>query len=319
MKQNRYNSIKVIRVIGILGVFGVHFGQCLNFAGKMRKVTDFGAYAPLLFYIISGFLAMHSLDNDDKGVLHYWKKRAIRLLPTFYFAVLCWMLLSVLHIFEISQDAWRLGWLRYFGFLNCIIPSSEEWNNIGYMHVMWPMAMFYFLAPYIRKCTGRWYKSVIAMGVFYLFTVVQNRLLCGFFQPLPQIFFFTFGITIYYAIKEEKYLETAILFAGLCVTWLYMGNQGTYIYSFLFGIIVLGMIGLEERIPGGVVTSSVVIDKIDLYSYDIWLLHGLVFFTSSKITNVWLKIVYLIVGTIASSMCVHEIMDWIFKRGKQLH
>jgi peptidoglycan/LPS O-acetylase OafA/YrhL len=54
-------------------VFIVHLGQRVNLNGFLRKLTDIGAYGPMLFFLISGFLAARRLCGENTPPLNIIK------------------------------------------------------------------------------------------------------------------------------------------------------------------------------------------------------------------------------------------------------
>ena len=92
--KNRSIGISLLRIFACFCVFMVHFGQRTMLTGIVRAITDKGQHGVRLFFVLSGYLACLSWYEQnrenpiDKGsVFDYYKKRAIRLLPLYYFCI----------------------------------------------------------------------------------------------------------------------------------------------------------------------------------------------------------------------------------------
>lgn len=66
--SKKYQNIQILRIIACMGVFCVHFGQGLELSGVLRKITDFGSWGVILFFIISGFVTFASLEHRGGDV-----------------------------------------------------------------------------------------------------------------------------------------------------------------------------------------------------------------------------------------------------------
>lgn len=81
MKGQNLN-LNIIRIFAAWMVLSVHITQ--------RAGMDFsvGAYGVQLFFIMSGYLAFYSLANKKYSAIEYYKKRAVRILPTYWFCLI---------------------------------------------------------------------------------------------------------------------------------------------------------------------------------------------------------------------------------------
>ena len=74
--------------------------------------SQLGRYGVELFFVISGYLACISLSSKQSvGV--FYKKRAIRILPLYYFCIGYFFLMETFLFHSIPEDPLHLGWLRY--------------------------------------------------------------------------------------------------------------------------------------------------------------------------------------------------------------
>jgi|AntRauTorcE11897_2_1112592.scaffolds.fasta_scaffold01156_2 peptidoglycan/LPS O-acetylase OafA/YrhL len=108
-----------------------------------------------LFFILSGFLIAHSFSNNIKGhVKKFYKNRALRILPAYYF-VLGLILLGVFPFYTVPQD----GLLRQV-FLHAIF--MQDYTGAGINVVYWSLGVeikFYLIAPLFLYFLNKWAKK----------------------------------------------------------------------------------------------------------------------------------------------------------------
>lgn len=173
-----------IRILLAISVFQGH-----AWAVFPPKVYEFsgGVASVRLFYIISGFLITFVLTKKYNSVKSFYKSRALRLLPTYYF-ILFLTLASSLIIYFFTTDSFLLGYfegyknslsiyeclllyipqlstlfLDLYGFIgineNGLFLAKQTWTNVnGYQFLIIPQAWtlgiecwFYMFAPFIVK------------------------------------------------------------------------------------------------------------------------------------------------------------------------
>lgn len=110
----------------------MHLGQRLKLQGSLRVITDFGANGVYMFFIASGFLAFATY-RKEKGVLYYYWKRAVRLLPLYYGIILVDFIVYTYIYKDAPVDKFGLGWLRYIFCLSGIVGTEETfWRNLSF-------------------------------------------------------------------------------------------------------------------------------------------------------------------------------------------
>ena len=214
-KVRKTNTLDLLRVVAIIMVMTVHCGQYIFPKGTWAyNVTHIGLYGVPIFFALSGYLAMLSIQRGI-SVKEYYIKRIFRILPSYY---VCLLLTSLL--VNMPQDTFGLKWFRYFFFVNLFVPSSEQlWVNINGYWCLPVFIIFYALAPLIFK----YFDTLIKQLTLCIFSVVIGLLteyyllkegmpkmgLPIFFESLPC---FLFGGTISYVKKENKLNVTILLF-----------------------------------------------------------------------------------------------------------
>ena len=85
MPKKKFQNIQIFRIVACIGTFLIHFGQRMEIGGILRRITDLGGYGVSVFFIISGFVAWNSVDNNKEfSVREYWIKRCVKILPIYY-------------------------------------------------------------------------------------------------------------------------------------------------------------------------------------------------------------------------------------------
>lgn len=166
--KTRLQYIQIIRIISCLGVFCVHFGIYMDFGGILRKITDFGRYGVYLFFIISGFLALLSTENEAiVSLKNYYINRLIKIVPIYYLVITYFFIVDTVigHNYNIPVDVYKVGWLRYFAFFNIFIPNATNyWDNIGSTWTIFVFLLFYILFPFMKRFAVNIKRTMILWG-----------------------------------------------------------------------------------------------------------------------------------------------------------
>lgn len=117
----------ILRVLAAAMVFMIHFAGFRNlpkpqFVFNIFRHFNFGV---CVFFVMSGYLIMQSVENS-RNIKEYFIKRVSRIIPAYYaiivFAIIVWDVI----LGQMPADSMLgIGWLRYFLFLNGIVPSSQ--------------------------------------------------------------------------------------------------------------------------------------------------------------------------------------------------
>lgn len=252
VKQHNSN-LDLVRLLAVCLVLVVHLGQRFSWIGEWSSV---GAKGVLLFFVLSGYLISQSIDNSESW-LDYIKKRVLRIIPTYY------IVLILMYLWDLVQYtvAWGLDqalagpchplkYLRYFGFLQVIIPDIDPalWCNRYALWTMSSFAVFYLMAYPLRKVVKKYWQMLALLFVLMvsrdaMLTGVQevlNSLLPyvdGYYAhhtPLTMLYCFLFGTTLHYAMKEKK--EFFYLFAMAVI--LVVGQFTWYRFEMIFTILL---------------------------------------------------------------------------------
>lgn len=233
MKQWNSN-LDLVRIFSALLVLSVHIAQWAGFEFTV------GAKGVQLFFILSGFLTFHSLEREK--TIDYYKKRIVRILPTYYFTLCMLYLLDAMEYIHstgtmagLFSGQCGIRFLRYVFFVHAVIPSNNYamWNNHSALWTMSSFAFFYLLAPMYYKVFNKFYKAVSFLIILlvlrpHLITTIEklNVIFPGgethieWFaneNPFATLYCFMFGIVLFLAIKESKSSFLMMLFSGLLI------------------------------------------------------------------------------------------------------
>ena len=271
-------GISILRIIATLGVFAVHFGQRMRLPSPWSSVTDFGKYGVQLFFVISGFLMVQSLDKCDsvRDVFQFYVKKAIRLLPLYYLVIL-WFFVSETFIYRsIVPDSYRLGWLRYVFLLNGIVPADcYLWQNVG---ITWTIPIFimaYIITPLWYKCLKK--HTTETLGIMFVALVVLSVISANCFEGwvpfLNHYYTFVGGMLVYKALQEGKSKSVQI---GLMVLILMLAAADRLFVVFLTLIFML-LVSIMYDVQIKSAKFVKLLNTVDAYSYTVYLGHGVIF------------------------------------------
>ncbi len=282
----------------MLGVLCVH----LSWAFYPIKLLWWGKCGVQMFFVISGYLACNSFENNvvGGGCGAYYMKRALRILPSYYVA----LLLSLLYYSVIEQTvplSW--DWLRYFLGLNYILPATTStWTNMNGFWCMSSFICFYAAVPYVVRRIRTFRMALLWCSI----TIVLSCCLVGmkdFVQvfedgahnesfkeqlcsssitggPVSMMWYFLLGIWANVAIREGK---ERLLLLLLCIaqvvivialaTW----QQGAgYAVNGIVAFATAQIILLSHQETEWMSErTKKVIHFISKYSFYVYLAHGL--------------------------------------------
>ena len=180
-------GLDFMRTIAILMVF---FGHCLLiYPPSQSLIAQVGLFCGFLgvevFFVLSGFLVGRILyrmyiENDFSvdSILNFFKRRAFRLLPGYYFVLILNLIISFIIGYAV------LDWWKYFfllqNFSSTMLPFfPESWSiPIGvFAFLLFPMALF--LKSKIVKPTHKslfFLVVVLGLTLFFVFTKVYYAL-----------------------------------------------------------------------------------------------------------------------------------------------
>lgn len=292
--MERNSNLDLIRIFSALMVLSVHIGQQAGFSFAI------GAKGVQLFFILSGYLSMASLDRNSKYI-SYYKNRLQRILPTYYICLallyleaLLLQLCSKIPLGEIFRGLCGPGYLRYVFLVHMFLPSDQWtlWNNHSGLWTMSSFAFFYAIAPFIYRICGSFQKSFFTLVVMlfanpFMIRFISVRLSAypeeahiewfATMNPLTELYCFMIGVTLFWAIKQAKINEFSMfMLVALVVT-----GFTWYSYEFIFTIMIM----CSSMMPGIITNNKLnqCILFVSQGSFTLYLVHPIILAVSPSL------------------------------------
>ncbi|MCR5267065.1 MAG: acyltransferase [Lachnospiraceae bacterium] len=286
---SRNSNLDILRILAAFMVLMVHVGYAFPW---IADYTWTGYYGVTLFYSLSGYLSMVSMERSG-SVIEFYKKRILRIIPLY------WSILIISYILQLVTNLPKQGlsvfslngpcsvrYLRYFFFLNMFIPSDsfDIWNNMNGFWTMPAFVFFYLTVPLLYKLIRRFYAALPVLVVLLFGRELFGKWLEDLlnrsvpridgadvfaqWMPLSVFYCFFLGVTVYYAVKDSQ----AFLFALLAVMSLIYNEFKWFAWDIAMALLLLLAVTLppllkkEGRLKKGVQTFSA-------FSFALYLTH----------------------------------------------
>ncbi len=172
---------------------------------KLIYIFIYGRYAVDLFIVISGFCLMLPVAKGDGtirgGAIYFFKRRAWRILPTYYFAMALSLLLIWLLVNKKTGTHWDISIpvTEKSFFTHIFLIHDVFGNDFNINHAFWSIAVewrIYFLFPVLvlswRKL-GPILTTIMALLFSYILFELCNRII-GSSLNAHYIGLFTMGM-----------------------------------------------------------------------------------------------------------------------------
>lgn len=239
--DKRIDVIPGIRVLAIFLIAWFHFWQqswlCpyIVVSGKFIDLTYIPASGYLwvdMFILLSAFQLslpyIHKIFNDEKfdNPLKFYKKRAKRIMPSYYFSVLVCLIIALVLKEFYSNQMMITDLLTHLTFTHTFIDYTYMWTNLNV--VLWTVAIlvqFYVLFPFIIRAIKKYpvltFTLMIVIGVVFRAYYVNSATSPSMTVNQLPAFFDVFAIGIFAAYlvvainKKLNYRKYAIGFTLL--------------------------------------------------------------------------------------------------------
>ncbi len=319
--KNRDFSLDLLRALSCIMVVGVHINQRFNMPGILGEFFEKGSTGVSFFFILSGYLAYVSMDrifNEKgitfKGILRFWIKRNLHILPLYYIVILFYFIFhTLMHSYPVDESG--LYWIRYIFLINLWVPTGEFfWLNLGAVWTISVFVFFYLVAPLFYVLIRRYYVAWIALILFYGCFDITTSVGTGML-PFRYLFYFVLGILIYLAGKEERELGmVAVLF--FLLIFFYLTGGGTALVSpFLAALFLIACRGKAAKLKQDGLLRALV-TYISTISYSVYLVHLAVLTVLDvlSISNAVLYLAVFFVTTIILSTVTYNQIEVRFAR-----
>lgn len=329
MTKRRYDNIQMWRIVAVLAVVLTHIGQRMNATGHLATIVTLGETSVELFFIISGFLAIRYFDTPAKPnkVKRYYLKRAVRLLPLFYFVVIYFYITETFIFKDVPSDPSGLGWWRYVLPFFVNIRSGDTfynfWTNLGMTWTISIFATFFLFMPIIAKLVKNYRSAVVFVVAMWMLRVIMTYRDMAYMHTLAYFVFFAMGILLWYAEKEEKQNHfmafiAIILAVNLVFKKTILEFDYLIIATICFSLLILATMTMKINSE----PVKKILSTIDKYSYSIYLCQGITFLgIIDKMNNPSKPVIIIIAvfGTALISFLVYQLVEkpiqtWLLKR-----
>lgn len=284
MNNNRVSGsiFDILRVFGALCVFLIHFLGYRNIPVPTFVYNYFThcAYGVCIFFVISGYLIMQSLERQA-DLKTYFVKRAVRIIPAYYVILIFGIIVWDIWLNQMPKDSMlHIGWLRYFLFLNTLVPSGEYyyWNDLWGLWTMSCFALFYVLAPIVKSKVKNYRQSVVMLAcvivVCYVIKEALERILMGANVPYSEMF-----------AGDSAYFNMISFAMGVCVWFAVREGKETYylrIVLVMLTALLLAKVDSYNRMIWSLITCGVIIAFKDFNYSEKYAFVGKIFKTLSK-------------------------------------
>ena len=324
MKDRAHSDmLDLLRIVAMMMVLLVHIPIYI----KLPMTFPNGQYGVAVFFVLSGYLIMESLNHED-NLWQFYKKRLIRILPEYYMILIAGVVIWDFCLGQMPKDnLLHLGWLRYFLCLNTILPSDNYyyWNDLWGLWTISCFMFFYLVAPLLKKCIKSFRMSLVflvgSVVAGYVVKKVLVLLLAGqaidsvdMFAgdtPFFNLMIFMIGVSAWYAVRDNK-VQIYLVCCIAAVAVLLFVNCGNRITWGLLAVAAL-LAGKEVLVANKCVKG--IISIVSKYSFTIYLVHFPVFqilsyLVKDKISNGMYAVIALLL-IVAVTYLVHNVADWI--------
>jgi peptidoglycan/LPS O-acetylase OafA/YrhL len=265
-KEEKILGIQYLRGIAALGVVFCHLGFSLTKYPVTSSIFNYGQYGVHLFFLISGFIVVYSLESTHykpNQFLTFLLKRSIRIDPPYWTVIILYIFLGfflnqlksyhgITFTFNVEQ---LLAHIFYF------IPFT---NFPYYNHIFWTLCVefqFYILIGLFYFLSNKWAYRVGFLILFVALSTIQfgynDLIFC--YSPI-----FATGISFLIFFKDRTWAN-----AVLPITFL-------MVVAYKFGLPVCGLLSISCIVILIVNRSFRLLYFLGNISYSLYLTHSFV-------------------------------------------
>lgn len=298
-------SINALKGIGILGILLVHYGLTTSIE-LVSKLVFFGARGVQLMFIINAFLIFNSLSKIEltrENIIIWWKQKFLRLIPLYWFFTILYLI-----VFGV-KDSYYLGTLPKISVLNILanllfLHGFHPYyiNSININWFMADLAVFYVIAPFLKKKITSFEKAFIALTIvtivgyfiekfaLHVSVIEIEAIWIDYVEIMSfpaQFPIMLMGIVAYFfyiqvlqkgKICDVKKLSFMCLFMATMLTYIHVMNEEEFtVFNTIFssGIIFLFLFIGQMIYPWKIVGNNI-LAFIGKHSYGVYLSHRIV-------------------------------------------
>lgn len=247
MNKNRLDYIDALRGIAIAGVFVVHTASIPDIISPLlRAITNSGQYGVQLFFCVSAFTILLSLDrrrsSDGHIYSNFFIRRLFRIVPVYWFGILIYTAIYGMGSRTLLPGPELWHYPMHAALLNVLHPSTLSSVVPGGWSISLEV-LFYMTVPFLFCHINNLKRAVVFSCVTVVFfpalnlifskligpyimvdDAVLNRLFWYRF-PLNQVGAFSMGFLLFFLSKNttcqsflsDRKLNALLLFSSIAV------------------------------------------------------------------------------------------------------
>lgn len=342
MKKNL--AIHGLRGLSALMVIVFHIHEMAVNGGFFEKesnniifhyIHNFGLMGVNLFFMISGFLIVSSLEKH-KDIKKFFINRLIRIYPVFLILhVIIFSFGPLINYEWLGDVTGKSYFLNFFSNLFMLpgvfpfpIAQKNAWS-LSYELVFYIISAAFFLTCIHQKKKSQKKIAIIVLSILCLIIMFLH----------PRFIFFGVGTLVYYSYKylkniynyRHQYVLNGIIIMGILIA-IYSNEGGAFFLSVILSAILFFLVVIQEGLLAKILNSKVLL-YFGTISYSLYLVHPFVMFplkmifSSEKIgslsNNQYLNIVVfgiLSIGfsTLVAYLSYMIIEQWLTSKIKKL-
>ncbi|MEN7536094.1 acyltransferase family protein [Aurantiacibacter flavus] len=320
-------NFQALRAFAVFLVLFVHVEDLVASVGISQSMLAFGNVGVDLFFVLSGFVIVHSTIKTNPSATEFFKSRLVRIAPIYW--ILTLGVFSIAIFFPNLLGSTQANFSYLFKSILFIPYERQDGSVFPILFVGWSLnyeMFFYTIFSVFLALFGGIRRSVIAASTFIVALVVVVSLTNP--APVPVAFLgqsiileFVFGMWIGYLANRQpsatiKWAQWILLAA---IVWLvaYMFAWPSGPRWILAGvpsvIILVSALSLERS---GIVVTNSKVQLLGASSYAIYLSHPFVLQGISKLvpplTSISATIALVVTGfavALATGVAVHLLIE----------
>lgn len=247
MNSVRTERLIVFDFIRLIAILLVVFSHTLKVGDIPFDVTSLGKIGNAVFFFISGYLIYtnNSSIKSKSDIVHFYKKRMLRIYPLYILAIICGLLLGIFLNGQVAQSSFEII-VSILGLQMLFYPVLVHDPIILWFIGM--IVIFYVIYPIVMYLSSGSLKKYIIYSCLVIGGMVLIKLFTGFIGG---------GVFEYYF----------VFMAGVIIAWIQLFNSKhikkvnvaaiiTFACSSVITLIFQPSIGGLEHVP---LTFSIVI------------------------------------------------------------
>lgn len=333
MNSERIKGLNGIRTLCALFILWGHISQ-RDFSQWEIGSIPLPECCAYVFFLISGFLAGYRAD-ETKGVLSYYKKKALRILPLYY----SYLIVSILAFWAIGRlDQILDSRLFYYVFLVPQIPFCDQTGILPLVHLWFigTIILFYVVFPFFAKLKeSKRIAGAAIIAVMWLCFKLAMRVIGGTNSVLYHLVTVTSldvlfaGVWLGLLMKEgNPMLDKAKSWTWLgIIAWLLFLCSGFYgrlipapVRVEFIALLAMGMIITQQGASPIPNLENKFFNGLGTISYEIYVVQIIVIILLSLVySKVGMKIPAIVIYlfctaiVIGAAWCFHKALNGLFK------